>query len=255
MLGERNTPTSRSRLARRLVGSSTHCAIDSIDAFCRRVRGQRRRVSRPRLCVRRRRRKARRRSPQTHVCVRPRHECVRITRQRRENDGQGRFRHRDPTSMTLRDVGDALTELQGAFMQPTRVDERTDEARTKRHTSSRPRPTRRACAPRWSERTMTRSTSRGRARVTVDPFPKRPRASDGEEERRETRVHALDREFRRRRRGRREEEVLLLENVPIIPPKDVFLEQHCRADLLSVHAPIPRAPWAASFSGRGHVQS
>lgn len=36
--------------------------------------------------------------------------------QRRENDDQGRFRHRDPTSMTLRDVGDALTELQGAFV-------------------------------------------------------------------------------------------------------------------------------------------
>jgi len=36
--------------------------------------------------------------------------------QRRENDDQGRFRHRDPNSMTLRDVGDALTELQGAFV-------------------------------------------------------------------------------------------------------------------------------------------
>ena len=31
-------------------------------------------------------------------------------------DGQGRFRHRDPNTMTLRDVGAALTELQGAYV-------------------------------------------------------------------------------------------------------------------------------------------
>jgi hypothetical protein len=34
---------------------------------------------------------------------------------RREN-GQGRFRHCDPQTMKLRDVGDALTELQGAYV-------------------------------------------------------------------------------------------------------------------------------------------
>ena len=34
----------------------------------------------------------------------------------RREDGQGRFRHCDPQTMKLRDVSDALTELQGAYV-------------------------------------------------------------------------------------------------------------------------------------------
>jgi hypothetical protein len=36
--------------------------------------------------------------------------------ERRRDNGQGRFRHCDPQTMKLRDVGEALTELQGAYV-------------------------------------------------------------------------------------------------------------------------------------------
>ena len=80
---------------------------------------------------------------------------------------------------------------------------------------------------------MTRSTSRGRARVTVDPFPKRPRAAE-KRNRRQRASTLLTVNSDDDDEGGERKRYCCWKTSRLFPPKDVFLEQHCRADLLSV---------------------